>query len=182
LPSKPLGTDAINGLPGKTSSNLSDNSIHNAASASEAATDFSDVIMNNEAFEWLLSRVIREIKQGPAIETIMDISREIESHLQSSEFAVASTYHATFTFDCDSEGFWNSQLIDSSIPRKLSRVITITGSSQDAQALTCGQYLSLTWPVTGPQVLRHLDAVFAENTGTIHLGDFPLNHELIEAY
>ncbi|KAK3944432.1 hypothetical protein QBC46DRAFT_404341 [Diplogelasinospora grovesii] len=44
----------------------------------------------------------------------------------------------------------------------IADVITLTGSSTDAQALTCEQYLRQTWPATGGHFLRALQGVLRD--------------------
>jgi hypothetical protein len=81
--------------------------------------------------------------------------------------------------NCDLEDFWRSQITDGpGTKRRLSKRITITGSSQNAQALTCGQYLTQTWPVTGPQICQHLDTVFMGDNGVKYSGN-PLPVQLL---
>jgi hypothetical protein len=36
----------------------------------------------------------------------------------------------------------------------VAKVITLTGSAMDAQALTCEQYLCQTWPSAGEYIIR----------------------------
>lgn len=140
------------------------------------------VALNHEAFEWLLSRLDREIQPASTAETINDIGHAIETHLPLSDFSndfhgfsFVADHHATFTIHCDTYSFWQSQLIDSSKTKTLSNLITITGSSQDAQALTCGQYLSQTWPITGPQVLGRLNLIFTMDTKFSRESNQPLS-------
>lgn len=50
---------------------------------------------------------------------------------------------------------------------ELSSVLTVTGSALDAQALTCGEYVQQTWPVTGIFMLQLLDDVLTLGPGQI---------------
>ena len=47
----------------------------------------------------------------------------------------------------------------------LAKAITVTGSWQDAQALSCQAYLSQTWPSTGPHTMRLIQDLL-RNGGT----------------
>lgn len=45
---------------------------------------------------------------------------------------------------------------DADIGRLLEEKLTLTGSATDAQMLPCSEYISQTWPETGPEVLAIL--------------------------
>jgi hypothetical protein len=138
---------------------------------------FTNPMLNRKALKWLLSRLEMEIQSNREI--IAHIGHAVESQLKSPAFAGNATYRVTFNVNCDLEDFWRSQITDGTgTKRRLSKRITITGSSQNAQALTCGQYLTQTWPVTGPQICQHLDTVFMGDNGVKYSGN-PLPVQLL---
>jgi hypothetical protein len=48
---------------------------------------------------------------------------------------------------------------------QLGSVITLTGSTIDAQALTCAEYMRQVWPTTGPETLKALQEVMDKGKG-----------------
>jgi hypothetical protein len=53
-------------------------------------------------------------------------------------------------------GFLRKQKYDKDQDSMVESAIAITGSALNAQALTCLEYMKMTWPTTGPEVLRSL--------------------------
>lgn len=55
----------------------------------------------------------------------------------------------------------------------VERAITLTGSARDAQALTCVQYLSQTWPLAGEYTMQVVKDVIANGYQGRKNGEFP---------
>lgn len=66
------------------------------------------------------------------------------------------THDVHFVLEWDLPGFMRSQAYDTCREIAMESAITITGSSSDAQALTCLQYMDQVWPSTGREILRVL--------------------------
>ena len=96
-----------------------------------------------------------------------DIRRKVLCALPSSDHKVSNK--ATFELDWDPLSFVKEQQYTESPDEALERAITLTGSANDAQAVTAGEYLSQTWPATGKNVMRLVIDVI-RNTADHHAG------------
>lgn len=116
-------------------------------------------LTSSSAYEELLARLQREFYLVPAKFDIMgDIREKIMSSLPSprkiSKKISPRSCHAIFQLDWDIINFFNAQGYLKEPYEVFERVITITGSRQDAQAATCAQYIKQTWPFIGEIVIR----------------------------
>jgi hypothetical protein len=65
-------------------------------------------------------------------------------------------------------GFLNQQQYDTNTESIFERIITITGTRSSAQALTCIEYLTMVWPITGVKLANTIQkaAAMAAKNGT----------------
>ncbi|KAH7191793.1 uncharacterized protein B0J16DRAFT_331773 [Fusarium flagelliforme] len=73
-----------------------------------------------------------------------------------SRKSLPPTYRVSIELDCKLFQFFERQKYSRHPHEVLDGVITLTGSLNDAQAATCGQYLSQTWPSTAPYMIELL--------------------------
>jgi hypothetical protein len=90
---------------------------------------------------------------------ISDLMEDIRAKILGAlpfyhEVGRSSSYKATFELDWDPLSFVKEQRYTESPHEALERAITLTGSANDAQAMTTVEYLSQTWPATGKHVMR----------------------------
>lgn len=116
-------------------------------------------LTSSGAYEELLSQLQREFHLVPAeLNVIGDIREKIMSSLPSprkvSRRISPRSCHAIFQLDWDIINFFNTQGHFEELDEVFEKVITITGSCQDAQAATCAQYIKQTWPFIGEIVIR----------------------------
>ncbi|CAI6095143.1 unnamed protein product, partial [Clonostachys chloroleuca] len=105
---------------------------------------------HGEAYSWLLSRLRLELRmssvQAHSIEHIREVvQKSLRCRISRK---VPLRRHKVSEYP-PAEAF--------------GRVITLTGLSQDAQLLTCEQYLHQTWPTTGKQMLRFMQSLLDNN-------------------
>ena len=67
----------------------------------------------------------------------------------------------------DLPGFINHEYVQG-VGLQLGSIITITGSSIDAQALTCAEYMRQVWPTTGAETLKALQESVYKGIGRSH--------------
>jgi len=80
------------------------------------------------------------------------VSRKVESE----------TFKAHFTAEWGLASFLDEQYQGQASPEELlAKVITLTGSTSDTQALPCSEYLRQTWPWSGERVLRAVSRALA---------------------
>ena len=66
---------------------------------------------------------------------------------------------ALFELEWDLRNFFQQQKYKIKASEALPKIITLTGSDTDVQALTCAEYLSQTWPSTGAKMMELLQSV-----------------------
>lgn len=116
-------------------------------------------ISNGASYEWLLSSLRRELFLVTAKPNIMkSIRKRIITSLPSSHKLSrrlpAEAYTVTYVVQWNPLDFLDEQGYQEEPGEALKGVITLTGSSEDAQALSCAQYLCQTWPSTGGHILQ----------------------------
>lgn len=130
--------------------------------------DYREFIITTPAFKWLLARLRNEIRLVPMKPCSMEtIGKEIMSVLPSSRVISrkmsSQSYGATFELEWDVFEFFERQGYSRPPHEAFQGVITLTGSSLDAQAATCAQYLSQTWPSTAEDMVALLEEVLKGN-------------------
>lgn len=116
----------------------------------------------SRAFGWLVYRVNRFIRYHSSAGVLEEISNTISAQLvRANPFSrqmAPRPSKATFVVPFDLRDVLFEQVTDGNPFDALPRVITITVAGVDAQAMTCEQYLTTMWPMTGYQMMRHLEA------------------------
>jgi hypothetical protein len=124
---------------------------------------YRDFISKSPAYEWLLESLQRECLLVP---TEPDALKKIRQTLMEcfpiahrvSQRHAAETYTVTFTIEWDPHAFFVQQNYERKAEEILGRVITLTGSETDAQAVTCEQYFQQTWSSAHLDLGRHVGA------------------------
>ncbi|KAK0646785.1 hypothetical protein B0T16DRAFT_493694 [Cercophora newfieldiana] len=127
---------------------------------------YRDFLLGAPAYHWLQEMVRREVN--------LDFSRADAFHKVRNEIARAletpgtrkisrksspESCSARFHVEWQPLGFLEQQAYSETNVDAIQRAITLTGDVDDAQALTCRQYLCQTWPSTGELMLDILKAV-----------------------
>ncbi|KAF4442817.1 hypothetical protein F53441_11645 [Fusarium austroafricanum] len=132
---------------------------------------------NTEAYSWLLIQLQRDLISPVELSAIRDIRDQILSSLPSpqsiSRRMPSRSCFARFELDWDILGFFETQKYSNPPDQVLPGIITITGSSCDAQAMTCAQYLDQTWPATGNSMIKLLQRVLQGEEGHTQFCNFP---------
>jgi hypothetical protein len=118
-----------------------------------------EFIVKTPAYGWLITSLQREATLTRATPDIVEDIREKILRALPSPYMVnrkvpSQEYKATFELDWDPLSFVKEQQYTENPDEALERVITLTGSANDAQAVTSREYLSQTWPATGNQVMQ----------------------------
>lgn len=129
---------------------------------------YRDAVFNSVAYSWLTAALVKTLTMAPVeqddicanlrekIQASLGRTRTVSSHSPSKRHAMA------FTAEWDPKLFLSEQFPDESDMRRLFRqVLTLTGSTTDAQVLPCAEYLLQTWPTTGPTILEIVEDALA---------------------
>jgi len=139
---------------------------------------YQDFIFKSPAYEWLLATFRKELLLAPATPNYMGaIRREILHSLPSthkvSRKESPQAYTVTFRIKWDPLAFIKEQDYGGEPCEAVKTAITLTGSAADAQALTCGQYLRQTWPLSGGHTTGLLQDVVRSGPNYRHTCKFP---------
>ncbi|KAJ4160352.1 hypothetical protein NW754_003477 [Fusarium falciforme] len=129
--------------------------------------DYRKFIFRTPAFQWLLARLRNELRLVPMKPQSKEaIGKEIMSALPSSRIISkeisSQSYSATFELEWDIFEFLETQGYSRPPHEVFEGIITLTGSSLDAQAATCSQYLGQTWPSTVEDMVALMKGVLKE--------------------
>ncbi|KAF5678711.1 nucleoside phosphorylase [Fusarium heterosporum] len=118
---------------------------------------------STDAYSWLQIQLQREFNFTTGLSAIRAIRDRILSSMpyptRVSKNVSARSYSARFELDWNPFEFFRTQAYSSPPDQVLSKVITITGMSCDAQAMTSAEYLNQTWPTTGNSMIQLLQEV-----------------------
>lgn len=136
-----------------------------------------DLISASPAYRWLLVTLRRESLLAVEFSNnaMEDIRQTILSSLKVSQkisrSRSAEAFRATFLINWDPIAFLKEQLYGEDLGEAIEKVITLTGSAKNAQALTTLQYLRQTWPITGEYILQLVKGVLKEPRGQKYTGE-----------
>lgn len=136
-----------------------------------------DLISASPAYRWLLVTLRREslLEMECSNNSMENIRQTILGSLKASQkisrSRSAEAFRATFLINWDPIAFLKEQLYEEDLGEAIEKVITLTGSAKNAQALTTMQYLRQTWPLTGEYVLQLVKDVLEEPRGQKYTGE-----------
>ncbi|KAF5250885.1 hypothetical protein FANTH_3939 [Fusarium anthophilum] len=116
---------------------------------------YRETVFKSTAFRWLLDDLVKcmtlqTIEDDAGVRLRREISRYLENDQYISKSKASKRYIVTFLANWDPDTYLREQFeepCDSG--RLLGETITLTGSTTDAQALPCAEYLKQTWPNSG---------------------------------
>ncbi|PYH64695.1 Pfs domain protein [Aspergillus vadensis CBS 113365] len=146
-------------------------------------TKYWDLITASPVYEWLIGSLRRKLHLHPAEPNVQDVIRDrileiLPSSRRVSRYDQPTVYQVVFLLSWDPASFIAEQEYDLSEEGFLGKIITITGSSQDAQAMTCLQYLQQTWHSYGADILELVEATLRSERDYKHSCTLPDNTRL----
>lgn len=136
-------------------------------------SDYKAFVHQSDAYQWLLSRISRHDRLSfgtPDITT--EIGDQILTQLQSHDRLHTMSRHKpsplasmTFHLDWAPQVFIRSLGLDPLCPNILQRILCLTGTWREAQAMTVSEYLHQTWPVTAKLVESIMQELIVTNQG-----------------
>ncbi|TPR11848.1 Fungal specific transcription factor domain family protein [Aspergillus niger] len=156
--------------------------IENDENLPEYAT-YRKLITGSPVYEWLLGSLRRKLQLHPAEPNVQDAIRDrilktLPSSRRVSRYDQPTVYQVVYLLKWDPVSFIAEQEYDISKEGFLGKIITITGTSQDAQAMTCLQYLHQTWHSYGANILQLVEAALVDERGYEHRCTLPDNTQL----
>ncbi|XRM40008.1 hypothetical protein ABZX51_003332 [Aspergillus tubingensis] len=146
-------------------------------------TEYWNLITSSPVYEWLLGSLRRKLHLQPAEPNVQDAIRDgvletLPSSRRVSRYDQPTIYQVVFRLNWDPASFIAEQEYDLSKEGFLGKIITITGSGQDAQAVTCLQYLQQTWHSYGADILQLVEATLLSEHDYKHSCTLPDNTQL----
>lgn len=132
---------------------------------------YRNLLSSSAAYEWLLGTIQREIQLNPTAPNAQgsirdEILKSIPIPRVVSRYDAPQICQTTFTLNWDPLGFIIEQEYEKSVEGFLGKIITITGSSCDAQAMTSLQYLQQTWHSYATELLQLVEATIIGEPGS----------------
>ena len=139
---------------------------------------YKDFVSKTSAYTWLLANVAREVAQTSHESYLLKqirnaISSRLPPIIKVSSRTVTDTTTISFQMDWDPMAFIREQRYSGDPAIVLERVITLTGSPINAQALPCLQYLTQAWPCSGTHVASLLKKLTRAKSGQQVFGRIP---------
>ncbi|PLB44410.1 hypothetical protein P170DRAFT_440709 [Aspergillus steynii IBT 23096] len=134
--------------------------LNSPATSGQRKLHYSELLEQFPAYRWLVGCVRKILTLGTVGENVMqDVARAISLQFPSSkvDWALPPTlYDADFVLDWNPRSFLRVQEYAGDPVNIVDHVITLTGSLDNAQALTCVQYMRQTWPESSDCVISLL--------------------------
>ncbi|KAF3089936.1 hypothetical protein TWF103_000657 [Orbilia oligospora] len=152
--------------------------------AIDRAMVYRDFILKTPAFEWLVGVLRREITLlTPAEPNYMELTKRSVSECLPSSHRIsknrsAETFNTIFLTGWKPLTFVKEQEYELKPSEAIERAVTLTGSAEDAQELTCVEYLCQTWPSIGKYIIELVKDVIDESK-ILHMCTLPDNTALI---
>ena len=127
--------------------------------------EYRKLMLREPTYEWLVSRLLREAYLSRASPDVMS---QIGDSVRTAEAFRVSTLsreqsfkgvRAIFSVDWDPVAFLTEQNYSKPNAEVMAEVVTLTGMITDAQATSCWEYVSQTWPVNGQQTVQLIQDV-----------------------
>lgn len=130
-------------------------------------------LTGSQAYEWLLAKVrtamVLTKVDGIRAEAIRnEILDGLRSGYEQGNYS-CEVVEAQFHIDWDLLGFLKAKY-PNELGLSLASLITMVGTGEDVQALSCAQYMDQVWPVTGSETLAAVQGAFENEVDKIHKG------------
>ncbi|GES61167.1 Pfs domain protein [Aspergillus terreus] len=117
------------------------------------------LIMHSPSYSWLLDVLRRECVLVPSEPNAMEYIRDTILAFLPVDPAVSrrrptQVFEAFMQMNWDPVAFYIQQGYTENPKDAIERAITLTGSRESTQAVTCSEYMSQTWPSTGANILE----------------------------
>jgi hypothetical protein len=132
-------------------------------------TDYEKFIQQSDAYQWLLSKIHQHGRLASGNPNLMfDIGARIRNQLRAQEplrrisrRRPPSLVRMTFNLDWNPICFIHDRGFTSLLSDVIDKVLCLTGSWDEAQAVTMMEYITQTWPVTGGPIIKLLQELIS---------------------
>lgn len=154
-----------------------DNDNEDTAESRARVRIYGDFISNEEAYQRLRARLCRHFLTTPAEPDVMaEIGQRVGDQLprpqKVSRQASSMTYGAAFRVEWNPQSFLTQQGYEGDPGDAIANSPSFTGSTLEAQAVPCAQYLSEIWPLTGEVICQLIKEIVRDKHGVEKSGEF----------
>lgn len=163
--------------------NLSGKSQEAHSAPADQCDDYRPILMDAEARAWLFSTLGRDLALRGVVpsamqairQTVLETFRRYESrdpggktiHMPRQRQRISRNrdpqiYIAHFKIGWDPVAFLDQEFSERRSRELISQIITVTGDSDNFQALPCQDYMIQTWPLAAPDFLALIQGLAAE--------------------
>ncbi|KAF2690251.1 hypothetical protein K458DRAFT_280092, partial [Lentithecium fluviatile CBS 122367] len=182
-PGMPTTGEDSDSAPASPEPNENDDAVVDDTEPTPDAGLYRDFIVQTPAYSWLVASVQREATLTRATPDLMENIKEkilgaLPSSHRVSRKAPLQEYKAIFELAWDPLSFVKEQQYTETPEEALERAITLTGTANDAQAMTTREYLCQTWPATGKHLMQLVTDVVRNRTDHYVASNLPDGTEL----
>ncbi|KAL2810191.1 hypothetical protein BJX63DRAFT_434474 [Aspergillus granulosus] len=139
-------------------------------SASNRLQSYLASVLDTPAYQWLVDTLQKSMSLSfLERQSLSDIAaaviRSFAPFPQVSRKAGTGAVKASFVIEWSPIAFFKGQRYEDRADVIFDKVLTLTGSLDDAQALTCGEYMRQTWPTTGMQIMAVIKKALSGSQG-----------------
>ncbi|KAF7556111.1 hypothetical protein G7Z17_g1593 [Cylindrodendrum hubeiense] len=157
----------VSALEGVTEMDIDEPDVHENDSTSEDMfrsppnlDDYKQFIESSQAYQWLLLRIKRYSQMDRSgLSLMLDIGLSIRNHLLSfaplrkvSRHKAPISVEMSFSLDWNLRQFIQDQEYTGAPEDIFDCIICLTGTSQQAQAMTVSEYMEQTWPAANESI------------------------------
>jgi hypothetical protein len=127
-----------------------------------------DFLKQSKEYQWLLGKIRAVAMLSQRDNNVLaDIKKKMNAAFDRTKHkglqGHAPVYAASFKVALKLQAFLDLYYEEDAC-QDIGNVITLTGSAVDAQAVTCKQYMTQTWPISGVDTLRALERSLANKS------------------
>ncbi|KAL3459821.1 hypothetical protein BJX64DRAFT_196421 [Aspergillus heterothallicus] len=173
-PTKSQDTAQQNGEPVE---HTEDNEVQESASEDEDDKDASQrirsylgAVLDTPAYNWLVGTLQKSMsltfleRQGLS-DIAAAVIRSFAPFPRVNRKTGTGAVKASFVMEWSPIAFFKGQRYEGRAEVIFDKVLTLTGSLDDAQAMTCGEYMRQTWPTTGSQIMAVIKKALSGSQG-----------------
>jgi hypothetical protein len=141
--------------------------------AMEYRSTYQKFIYKSPAYQWLLASLCRELILASTHPNTRDTIRHkilsiLPHYPRISRKRPAAALRIRFALNWDPRQFVETQGHKEQLDDVIERSITLTGSTKDAQALTCKEYLCQVWPASGEDIMELVKKIVSSAPSQLH--------------
>ncbi|KAL2845227.1 hypothetical protein BJY01DRAFT_247813 [Aspergillus pseudoustus] len=127
-------------------------------------------VLDTPAYQWLVgtfqkSMSLSFLERQSLSDIAAAVIRAFAPFPRVSRKAGTGAVKASFVIEWSPIAFFKGQRYEGRADVIFDKVLTLTGSLDDAQAMTCGEYMRQTWPTTGTQIIAAIKKALSTNQG-----------------